>query len=254
MDIVFDRGSKESPKGHAFLYFRSSSDREEIWATYITLLPITVDVSKYVPPFLMNQVGELGVKELSAFAFPPAPEKVDSFGRLEELAAIRDDDVIYAGTIDPDDVASGMMSVNTATQWYAEVYGELIANRPGAETEIAEETSGLGVNEILYGLMSDADRLSELTRLVGKLRFAVEGTEEALIREAESDIYLLAKHLPENHSIPRLIEAAKAGGSRGAALADLYLQRCFHLVLEEYVKLGRVEEQIRAHEVEDTPS
>ena len=70
MDIVFDRGSKEEPKGHALLYFRSRSSLEEIWVTYTVILPITVDVTKYVPPFLMNQVGELGPKELSAFAFP----------------------------------------------------------------------------------------------------------------------------------------------------------------------------------------
>ena len=66
MDITFDRGSSDRPKGHALLYFRSSSDPDQIWVTYLVILPITVDVSKYVPPFLMNQVGEMGPKDLSA--------------------------------------------------------------------------------------------------------------------------------------------------------------------------------------------
>ena len=68
--------------------------------------------------------------------------------------------------------------------------------------------------------------------------------EEGLVAETERDIMALAQHLPENHRVPRLIEEAKMKGEDGARLADLYLQRCFHLTHEEYVKLGEVEEQI----------
>lgn len=85
MEIIFEKGSEEKPKGHALLYFRSSSDPEELWASYLVVLPIAVDLSKYVPPFLMNQVGELGPKELSAFAFPPAPEKAE---RIQEPGSV----------------------------------------------------------------------------------------------------------------------------------------------------------------------
>ena len=251
MDVVFERGSKEEPKGHALLYFRSSSDAQEAWGTYLVILPIAVDVSKYVPPFLMNQVGELGPKDLSAFAFPPAPEKVESHKHLEELADIRDDDILFGGTINPNDVASAMMSVNEMVQWYAELYGERTGVSQAVESAADETAAGFGVNEVLYGLMSDGDRLSELTKLVGRLRFAREGGEGSLMKEAEADINILSQYLPENHQAHRLIEAAKAGDSRGAVLADLYLQRCFYLIQEEYVKLGKVEEEIRALEAGD---
>ena len=253
MEITFDRGTKEQPKGHALLYFRSTSDPEEIWATYLVILPITVDIAKYVPPFLMNQVGEIGPKDLSAFAFPPAPEKLQSYKYLEELAEARDDDILFAGTINPSDVPSSLMSVNEAVQQYTQSYSELASAQLPSESSDTEVSSGLGVNEILYGLMSDNDKLGELTKLVGKVRYAVEGREENLIRETEADISFLAKHLPKNHHIDRLVEAAKAGGNRSAKLADLYLQRCFHLVQEEYVKLGRIEEEIRALEAGESP-
>ena len=46
MELVFDRGDRGSPKGHALLYFRSPDDPEAVWVTYIVILPITVDVSK----------------------------------------------------------------------------------------------------------------------------------------------------------------------------------------------------------------
>ena len=248
MDIVFDSGSKDQPKGHALLYFKSRSDPEELWATYLVVLPIPVDVRKYVPPFLMNQVGEIGPKELSAFAFPPAPEKVDGYEYLAELAGSRGDDILFGGTINPSDVASALMSVNETVQWYADVYGQVAGTREATGPVSEEGRAAIGVNDVLYGLMSDGDKLSELTKLVGRLRFSSEGGEEALMREAEDDILVLASHLPEKHHVPQLIDAAKAGDSRGTRLADLYLRRCFHLIQEEYVKLGQVEAEIKALE------
>ena len=31
------------------------------------------------PPFLMNQVGDFSADDMSAFAFPPAPEEVEDY-------------------------------------------------------------------------------------------------------------------------------------------------------------------------------
>ena len=253
MDVVFERGAREEPKGHALLYFRGASAPDEIWATYVVVLPITVDVSKYVPPFLMNQMGEIGPKDLSAFAFPPAPEKLGSYDELEMLANSRGDDVLFGGTINPADVSSALMSVNEAVQWYAGIYADLAPHSPSELAE-GEAGSGLSVNEVVYGLMSDSDRLSELTKLVGKLRFTLEGGEAALMKEAEEDINILAKYLPENHQINRLIEVAQGGGQQSAELANLYLQRCFHLMQEEYSKLVQVEEEIKALEAGESSS
>ncbi|MDP6495340.1 MAG: hypothetical protein QGI09_07995 [Dehalococcoidia bacterium] len=248
MDIVFEKGNQEEPKGHALVYFRSSSDPEQVLGAYLVILPITVEVSKYMPPFLMNQVGELGPKDMSAFAFPPVPENLEGHVRLVELAVMRDDDIIYCGTINPADVPSAMMALNEAVQWYAEKYSQMTEARHPEKAEADQEIPGFDVNEVLYGLMSDNDKLSELTRLVGRLRFVVEGGEKVLAQEAETEINLLAKYLPENHQISRLIEAAKAGGSVGARLADLYLQRCFHLIQQEYIKLGQVEAELKSLE------
>ncbi len=252
MDIVFDRGNKEQPKGHALVYFRSSSDPEDTWVSYLVVLPITVDVSKYVPPFLMNQVGELSAKELSCFAFPPAPEQLGSYQVLDELAAMRDDDIVFAGTLNPTDVAAAMMSVNEAVQQYAELYAQVAAISAPGPVDDEGETTGVGVNEVLYGLMSDSDRLGELTKLVGRLKFAVEGSDPSLVKEAEEEISLLAGHLPDNHNIPQLLLAVKSTENSGAELADLYLQRCFHLVREEYGEIGQIDQKIK--ELEGGPT
>jgi hypothetical protein len=246
MDIVFDRGSEERPKGHALLYFRNSSDPDEVWVTYMVILPISVDVSKYVPPFLMDQVGQIGPKELSAFAFPPAPERLGSYDALQELAAKRDDDILYAGSVNPTDVPSAMMSINEAVQWYSTIYGDVVGIAGQAdEDEADEEDSGLGVTDVLYGLMSETDKLGELTKLVGRLKFAVDGADAAQITEAEAEVGLLSRHLPDNHNVAQLIEAVKSSDRRGAELADLYLQRCYHLVHEDYAELARIEAQLK---------
>ena len=248
MDVVYERGSREAPKGHGLIYFRSSSDYDEVWVTYAVILPISVDVSKYVPPFLMNQLGDVGPKEMSAFAFPPAPEKLSGYGQIESLADTRDDDVLYGGTINPTDVASAMMAISDAVQQYAEAYSTVAGGVAQESPDVLEGSSDAQVSEVLYGLMSDTDKLGELTKLVGRLRFAIESSEGQMIRETEEDIGALAKHLSDTHQIPRLVEAAKSSGSHGAALADLYLKRSYGLVQESYGQLDCIEEQIRVLE------
>ena len=252
MDIVFDSGSQERPKGHALLYFRSSSDPEEIWVTYMVILPIAVDVSKYVPPFLMNQVGELGPKDLSAFAFPPAPELLGSYSDLKEMAALRDDDILFAGSVNPSDVPAAMLSINEVVQQYAEMYSQLVEVQVPAEHGDDSEDGGMAVSDVLYGLMSEGDKLGELTKLVGRLRFAMEGSDSGLIGEAEEEINLLATHLPANYNIPQLVQVVKSSDRRGAELAELYLQRCYNLAQEDYGKLGQVEQKIKDFEGERT--
>ena len=116
MTIDFHRGDNAEPKGHAFIYMRSSMDHEEIWATYVVILPITVDISKYVPPFLMNQIGSVDPKDLSAFAFPPAPEQVPNYVAIEEMARVRNDDILYVGAHDPSDVAGAMTRIAEAVR------------------------------------------------------------------------------------------------------------------------------------------
>ena len=247
MDFTFERGDEGAPKGHAILYFRSRADADEVWATYVVILPIAVDVSKYVPPFLMNQVAQAGPTELSAFAFPPAPERVGSREALEEMASRREDDVLYCGTFDTGDVAGAMMIVNEAVQAYADRCGPVAA----AEPEEPEEDDALGVSEVLYGLMNDADKLGELTGLVGRLKFAVEGSDDDQARETEREMRALARHLPADNQVHHLVDAVKSSDSRGARLADLYLQRCYHLVKEEYREMADIDRQLAQLETED---
>jgi hypothetical protein len=255
MDLTFERGEAVKPKGHALVYFTDPGTPGQLWATYLIVLPITVDVTKYVPPFLMNQMGELGPKDLSAFAFPPSPEQIPGRQHLDELADLRDDDILNGGALPggADDVAAAMFTVNEMLQSYSQLYS---ANAPaptaapGEPGEIEDSAGGAGVNEVLYGLMSDSDRLGELTKLIGRLRYAVDGSEDSLVRETEDEITVLVKHLPDGMQVPKMVEAVKASDARGAQLAALYLQRSYHLVKEAFSELGAVDREIEELEAE----
>ena len=250
MDLIFERGDVANPKGHALVYFTSSGVPEEVWATYLIVLPIKVDVTKYVPPFLMNQMGELGPKDLSAFAFPPSPEKIPDRRFLDQLADRRDDDILFGGPVGADDVSSAMFTVNDLLQSYAQVYSESSSASVEAEGNDEGRAAEVGINEVLYGLMSESDRLGELTKLIGRLRYAVDGNEESLVRETEDEIDLLSRHLPDDLHVPRMVAAVKAADDRGARLADLYLQRSFHLVREAFAEMGTIDRQIETLEAE----
>jgi hypothetical protein len=251
MDVTFERGTEDSPKGHAFVYFRSSMNAGEVWASYVVILPITVDVTKYVPPFLMSQIPDASMRDLSAFAFPPAPEQMESFEQIQQLAEMRDDDVLFAGTFNTSDLPTMMMAAGDAVQQYTEIYNGVVGQTgviDATKVEDAIEGGSVGINDVMYGLMSDSDKLSELTTLVGKLRYAVDSNEQALIREAETDIEMLSRHLEFDHKTERIVEGLKQGSEDARRLTMLYVQRCYCIVREDYITLGNVEEQIAAIE------
>jgi len=98
--LSFERGDRAAPKGHALLLFQDPADQAKVFATYVVVLPVALDVVKYMPPFLASHASELVAKGLSAFAFPPVPEAAESVERLKQLAAARDDDLLLGGAAD----------------------------------------------------------------------------------------------------------------------------------------------------------
>ena len=112
------------------------------------------------------------------------------------------------------------------------------------------QSDSLVVSDVLYDFMSDDEKLGQLTKLVGQLRFAVDGADTTLLRETESEIVLLARHLPDAHEIPKLVDTLKSNAANAPSLAESYLQRSYHLVREDYSKLAEIEKQIKSLELE----
>ena len=132
--------------------------------------------------------------------------------------------------------------MNDAVESYLELYSDDLFVRE--EIPVTSGSSDDGVNDVVYAFMSQPDRLNELTKLVGKIRFAVEGNEAAILEETEKDIKTLSSHMPEGFQIDNLTKWALKSGVKADKLTELYLKRCVHLSLEEYAELGEVEAQI----------
>src|SRR5262249_22491796 len=77
----FEPGDRPRPRGHALLYFRDPQEAVRVWATYLVVPPIAMDIGKYVPPLLAAQLpqglGALGGMP-SVYPLPPFPEAVQS--------------------------------------------------------------------------------------------------------------------------------------------------------------------------------
>lgn len=243
MDISFERGDPQKPKGHALVYFRTRSEPDKIYATYIIVLPIQVDFAKYVPPFLTAHLSSMPLSDLSAFSLPPVPEEVGSYHELLHMANIRDDDLLSAGTMYSFDLPEMMQAVGEVVQRYFQMWADHI--KPAIADARGEE--GLSaVNEVLYSLMSEGDKLTELSKLVGKLRFAVEGNDHQTGSDLEEDIKVLSRYLPEHYAIPSLLQAVTNTSAQGAQLAQFYLDRCYKLSKGDEVGVKDLEERIES--------
>lgn len=242
MDLNFERGSREEPKGHALLYFRSLRDESVVVATYLIIPPVPLNLARYMPPMFAASMPAQDVQAVAAVPLPPLPEPFESYPALSRLAEARDDDLIYGGTLDPDDVQRGLISVNEAAQRYLQMYTDRLRRLPPPELE---EPSSLDVSDVLYSLMPERQLLGELSKLTGKLRYAVEGGDARQVRETVHEMEALARHVPEKYRVSEVIEAAQQSGVLGERLSQLYLDRCYRLAEEDYAGLKRIEEEIR---------
>ena len=244
MALVFDLGSPNSPKGHALLYFEDSAQPGRWLSTYMVVLPVRVDISKYLPPMFLSQaqMGSLDIQDMSAFAFPPVPESVDSRDWLERIASLRGDDLINGGPLSSQDMQRSMMAINEFVQEYA----RLCQRYQDAASPVDEPLppAELSVSHFMYEFMTPNERLEELSKLIGKLQFAVAGPDAQMAEETKAELQAIASHFAEHFWMDRLLDAAGSSDDRDRRLAQLYLDRCYRLVDEDYLKAKQIEEEI----------
>lgn len=256
MDLTFERGDPQHAKGHALVYFRVNTDPDRVYATYVVTLPVKADLAKYVPPFLASHLGNLPLNDFSAFAMPPVPEPVASYHELELLSRLRDDDLVFGTSMFSFDLPRMMEAVTEAVQAYSRLCADLVSRAAAPELGTAGEERprqvgaeaddrGYGVNEVLFSLLSEGDKLGELSRLLSKLRFAVEGRDASTTNEAVEEITTLARYLPEDFQVLSLLSVARDTSPKSSHLAQLYLDRCFRLSAGDVSGARSLEEQIR---------
>lgn len=203
-----------------------------------------VDIKKYVPPFLAGQIASMSAADMTAFAFPPAPEPVQSAAWVRAIAEARCDDLLYAGPGGAKDAAMLMGRVSEIVAEYRRLYTDRGLDGEKIPSDASEGLPAAPVEDVVYGMMSEADLLTELTTLVGRLRYAVEGGDRATASETEGKIRAIGRRLPENRRISGLAEIALDPSPKSSMLAQLYVERAYALFREDYLRVKGIEKQI----------
>ena len=248
MQLDFERGDATRPNGHALVYFRDANDHDAIGVTYIVILPVPLDIGKYMPPFLAGQVAEMSANVISSFAFPPAPEPFDSVSEADRIATLRGDDLVFAGTISFSDAFEMMERVNEASTEYGRLYADA---HPDEGEFVVDELSFEGgdefdneVYDLMYGGMDEADLLTELSQQLGRMRYSVEGGDRSTALETEAKIRAIGRYLPANREVSKIVAAAGSTSPRASELAQLYVERAYCLYREDYLRLKKIDEDI----------
>jgi hypothetical protein len=247
--LTFRAGDPDRPRGHAFVFFHDADDPSTVWATYLVVAPIKMDLSKYIPAAFASQLaGQLTQAGPSAYPLPPVPERFDAgLDALERLAELRADDLIDGGTVRMSDPLYALQPVTDIGTQYAEAcagyFDRLSLDEPLAASPMTEP-SGMDVDELLLQVMPDREKIGRLARLTGTLRYAIGGGDTGLADETVGEMERIGRHLGDKYRSVELIAAAQSNEPRGAQLAELYLERCYKLVDENYAALADLDRQI----------
>ena len=185
----------------------------------------------------------------SAYPLPPVPEKFEGgVAALERLAELRNDDLIDGGTLRMSDPLYVLQPVTDIGTQYAERCTTYFASEPLPESSDAGTSSSasVDVDELLLQVMPDREKVSRLARLVGTLRYAIDGGDKRQIDETVAEMGRVARHLGDKYRPSELIEAARSPSPNAAQLAQLFIERCYKLVDEDYAALADIDRRIDA--------
>ncbi len=248
--LTFRVGDSNRPRGHALVFFRDADGSAQVWATYLVVAPIKMDLGKYIPAAFASQLaGQLAASGPAAYPLPPVPEKFEGgLEALERLADLRSDDLLDGGTLRMSDPMYALQPVAEIGSQYAErclsYFAALPSGPPARASAAVTSSSSVDVDDLLLQVMPDRDKIGRLARLAGSLRYAVEGGDSGQVEESVRDMQRISRHLSEKYRPAELIAAARSADARGAQLAELYLERCYRLVDEDYAAMADLDSKI----------
>lgn len=246
----FEAGDPNRPKGHALLYFADADRANAVLATYVVVLPVTFSPAKYMPPAFAAGMQQT-VPAVAATALPPIPEPVESLAYVRRLAEFRGDDLLDGGVVgDGQHPERLMLAANQVSQEYAELYQEALdrAGSPAAAPEPPPPLEAPDEDTLRWMFLGERERIGELAKLTGQLRYAADGNDQRLLRRTVEQMGKLGKLLPEKFRIGEFLQAAQRPGEAGRRLAELYVERCYKLSNEQYEDLSRIDQEIEALE------
>ncbi len=251
MGMHFLRGNPQAPKGHAIFLAHSSSDPHVVFCTYCVVPPIPMSLAKYLPPLFAAQIPAEELRDaasITGMPFPPMLEEALSMEQLKMLAERRDDDLCDIGLISTRDEGTRMQMAALSSQEYGQLYTAYISTVSSVAPQALHESvplDDLDAEDLLLQTMSERQKLTELGKLVGMARYALEGHDTSLLQETRQRMQRIAGLLAEKYRGSEIVASTFDPHERGAKLAELYLSRAFKLLDEEYADIPRIERAIR---------
>ncbi len=261
MSLRFELGDADQPRGHAILYARLAGGGERYAATYCIVLPISFSIGKFLPPILggqipMEELGEAG--SASPMPIPPMLEDVESIESLRQLAERRGDDLCDLGVLLITDDTQRLAFAAEAAAEYGRSYATYQDRWPSEPLHRAASSEPVPLTEaeardVVTSLLPERDRLSEIARLIGQSRYAMEIHDQRQLDDVAAQMRRLAATLPEKYRADQLVAVALRTDAEGAQLAELYLQRAYKLLDEDYIGIPPIEQRIRELRGPDAP-
>jgi hypothetical protein len=250
VQLRFELGDAQAPRGHAILYARASGATAQYLATYCIVLPIPFSIGKYLPPILAGQMPmeALGqaMPDVSAMPIPLMLEDVASLAALRQLAERRGDDLCDIGSLVIGDDTHRLTFAAEACNEYGQLYAAYRRGWPNPEAAESEPAlDDLDVDAVVATVLPERQRLGELARLISQARYAIETGDRKQLETATNHLRNLARSLPEKYRADQMIEASLRTDSVGPRLAQLYLQRAYKLADEQYIDIPPIEQEIR---------
>jgi hypothetical protein len=252
MDLQFLRGNPQAPKGHAIFIARNTVNARVVFSTYCIVPPTPLSLAKYLPSFLAAQLPPEDLQDatnMNVIPIPPMLEEGSNLDHLQMLAERRDDDLCDLGSINPLDEGVRMQRVVEACQEYGQLYFSYTMSfgQAPALSQTDDEPiplDELDAEDLIIQTMTERERLTELGKLIGMARYALDGHDMQLLDETKRRMQRTGERLAEKYRTDALIDAAADPSQRGSKLAQLYLERGFKLLDEEYADIPRIEREI----------
>ena len=186
-------------RGHA-LFFRDADSADQVWATYLVVAPIKMDLGKYIPAAFASQLaGQLAASGPAAYPLPPVPEKFEAgLEALERLAELRNDDLLDGGTLRMTDPLYALQPVAGIGSQYADQCSSYFAARPlerSTQASLSTQPARL-IDDLLLQVAPDRES-RRLARLASTC--ATRSAMATRVGHEQNDKSAALRHLTEKY-------------------------------------------------------